>query len=145
MNGRQGICCVAIVLVLATAGCGKSRPALGQVTGKVTLQGEPVEGAAVMFVPQAGGRTATGVTNAAGEYRLTTFDPEDGALVGRCNVAISKQVISGATADDQGLSGPPGPGGVVKRSLLPEQLASPKDSGLTAEVKPGPNRCDFEL
>jgi len=42
----------------------------------------PVAGAAVAFSPLAGGRRATGVTDAEGRFRLTTFRPGDGAVLG---------------------------------------------------------------
>ncbi len=149
MNHPRGVgkrlAAVCAVGLLTLGGCGKGRPELGQVAGRVTLDGKPLAGAVVMFFPLAGGRTASGTTDAQGEYRLTTFGPDDGALLGAAAVTISKQVVTGATADDHGLSGPPVPGSIHTQSVLPERLAWPKESGLTADVKPGKNRCDFEL
>ncbi len=141
----QAVIALGFACLLAVAGCGKHRPEMGQVAGRVTLDGTPVDRAVVMFLPQAGGRPAVGTTDADGEYRLTTLAADDGARIGHCAVTISKRETTGVTADPQGLSGPVGREGIRTQSFLPERFASPKDSGLTAEVKPGENRCNFEL
>lgn len=52
--------------VVAFVGCGRSD--LGQVTGRVTLDGEPLAGAFVEFVPTGGeGSSSSGRTNERGE------------------------------------------------------------------------------
>ena len=60
----------SLLLVLALTGCGSDdTPPLGEVTGKITLDGQPLEGVIVLCKPEIG-RVATGTTNAAGEYEL---------------------------------------------------------------------------
>jgi len=79
------------VLALANAGCGRSADKPIPVKGTVTLDGKPVPLAAVTFVPQkAGGRAAHGVTNRSGEFELTTYKPNDGALEGGYQVTVTK-------------------------------------------------------
>lgn len=53
------------------------------VTGVVTLNGAPLEGVAVSFVPDGSGQSAVGVTDASGKYSLTTRMKDDGAVIGR--------------------------------------------------------------
>lgn len=73
---------LAAALLLAPAGCGPRRPPTVAVAGRVVRGGSPVAGAAVTFAPLAGGRPATGVTDAEGRFRLTTFRAGDGAVLG---------------------------------------------------------------
>jgi hypothetical protein len=84
---RSG-CLAAFALVPFLVGCGGVRPA--KVTGILTLNGQPVEGATVQFVPvKEGGRPATGLTKADGGFSLTTFEDQDGALPGEYKVVIT--------------------------------------------------------
>jgi hypothetical protein len=83
----------ALALALAVAGvsCGGG-PKLHTVKGTVKLDGEPVPGATVTFIPDttksSGGRQATGVTDDSGAFRLETFKPGDGAMAGEYKVAV---------------------------------------------------------
>lgn len=81
-----GACCVA--------GCsgGPERPETYPVTGTVTLDGKPVEGATVVFVPKekGKGRAATGVTDSNGKYSLGTFASGDGVIPGQYLVKVTK-------------------------------------------------------
>ena len=104
-----------------------------------------VAGAAVTFMPHAGGRPATGVTDAEGRYRLTTISSDDGALLGSYSVSIAKTEMPAASADKFGLSGAAAPQSGKPHQLLPVRYARAEDSGLTREVKPGSNEFDFDL
>jgi len=58
-------------------GCGGSTSTVATVpvTGTVTLDGKPVEGAAVSFAPKTKGcRAAFGRTDASGKFKLTTVN-----------------------------------------------------------------------
>jgi hypothetical protein len=77
----------ALALGLALSGCGGARPV--KVSGTVTLNGQPVEGAMVQFVPvKEGGRPATGTTGADGSFSLTTVENHDGAMPGEYKVVV---------------------------------------------------------
>jgi hypothetical protein len=56
----------------------------------VTYRGRPVAGAAVAFLAQGVSRPASGDTNDSGEFRLTTFEPNDGAVAGAHTVTVTK-------------------------------------------------------
>jgi len=74
-------------MAFVVAGCG-NRPS--KVTGTVTLDGTPVEGATVTFIPVDGkARSASGSTSADGTFELTTFKDKDGALPGDYKVTVS--------------------------------------------------------
>ena len=77
---------VAVALLAAT-GCG-GRPV--GIKGKITLDGQPLAGATVEFVPEGDGRTAVGITDKEGKFSLSTYKPGDGALRGDYKVVIKK-------------------------------------------------------
>ncbi len=134
-----------LLLFVALLGCGgPARPPMAKVTGVVLVDGNPIEGAAVMFVPTAGGRPALGSTNAAGEFELMTFETGDGALVGEHQVTITKKEIAGVVSED-GLSGSVQPGGIQETWLVPERYSQAATSGLTANVAAGMKPLEFKL
>jgi hypothetical protein len=120
-------------------------------TGTVLLQGSPVEGANVAFVPQdaATGRVAVGRTDAQGRFQLATSQQASGALPGSYKVKISKEVSEGGMSAEESQAyfqktGQPPPPATVK-DLLPAKYKNADSSGLTAEVKSGSNDFKFEL
>jgi hypothetical protein len=141
------------ILVLI-AGCGSNGPAMVKVRGIVTLDGKPVEDAAVGFAPQNGDRPATGTTDASGHFTLTTFAPGDGAIVGTHTVTVSKIRSSGQQVDASTvpagsnampLSGPTAPGAIKIQWVVPPKYADPKTSGFTVDVKRGMEPVTLEL
>lgn len=124
-----------VVLSIATIGCGSSGPATGEVTGKVTIDGQPIEGASIEFIP-ADGRPSTGVTDASGAYELMFTNDAKGALLGSHQVRITT-----ARAGDGGEG--VGPTLEARDELLPAKYHD--ESELTAEVVAGKNTFDFDL
>ena len=93
------------LLVLSLCGCSGSseEKTVYEVTGTVTFGGGPVAKATVMFSPLDKQPVATGITDAKGVYRLTTYDSFDGAAAGKYDVLISKVAVaksSGQPAHD---------------------------------------------
>ncbi|MCH5372786.1 MAG: carboxypeptidase-like regulatory domain-containing protein [Planctomycetes bacterium] len=78
---------VCSFVCLASAGCGPKGPELGTVTGQVTMDGQPLANVLVTFVPEQGGRAATGTTDADGRYQLMYID-RLGALPGKHRVSV---------------------------------------------------------
>ena len=75
-------CLLALVFVIGPAfgGCsGTRRPPTYPVTGTVIMQGKPVAGAAITFVPTGEGEAASAITDSAGKYALSTWAAGDGA------------------------------------------------------------------
>ena len=85
----RGVHLVAL-LGLVLSGCGGRGTA--PVQGVVTLDGTPVAGATVLFMPdgQDGSRPASGFTSSDGTFRLTTYQADDGALPGKYRVVVQK-------------------------------------------------------
>ncbi len=80
------------VLSLLFTGCGYRRPAQVKTTGTVTLDGEPVANAALMFIPDSG-RPASGNTNTNGEFQVSSFGGNDGLPAGNYRVTATKLVL----------------------------------------------------
>jgi hypothetical protein len=97
MQRRNGFsfAVLAALLLLAGSGCGSGRPKLYKVTGKVTLDGQPLGGAVVQFMPAdpaSGLEMARGTTGADGVYNLTTYNTNDGAMEGDYRILVTKSV-----------------------------------------------------
>lgn len=151
------------LVVLSTAilgglltGCGGTdRPQMAPVTGRVTYQGKPVAGADVSFMSPASPRVAAGRTNSEGQYKLSTFNTGDGAVLGEHVVTISKAApTTGAgtmSADNPGADYDKAMKEAAKAkpkvdSELPAKYADPKESGLTRSVIAGDiNSFNFDL
>lgn len=111
-------CCVLSTLV----GCGGNAD-LAPATGVVTLDGEPMAEAKVMLHPIDGGpRNSYGTTNAKGEFKLSTFGMNDGALIGRHVVTVTK-----VDTKDQ-------------PQFAPNELASKGYGGASYEAMMGPGK-----
>ncbi len=77
--------------VLTLVGCGGSGVDTIPVTGTVTLDGTPVPGAQLVFVPADGaGQAASGITDDQGKYSLNCSAGQ-GALAGKYNVIVTKK------------------------------------------------------
>ena len=113
------------------AGCGgPEHPEVGRVNGVVTLDGQPLPEATVMFQP-TNGRASIATTDSAGRYSLIYLDGVPGALLGAHTVVIRTEIPG---EDGQ----PP-----IAKEKLPKKYH--EQTELTAEVKPGSNRFDFEF
>ena len=148
----------ALLLFVAGCGGGAERPEIAPVSGRVTYQGQSVEGAKVTFRTEGSPRVGTGITNADGEYKLTTFDTNDGAVVGEHRVTIAKFEQEAASAESEGYD-PENPGAAYgqqmmsaasgkdkRESQLPAKYADPATTPLTRTVVAGEeNVFNFEL
>lgn len=141
------------LLLTAAIGCGSQpddRLETAPVSVEVKYNGTPVSEAVVTFSNQTDSPPAYGVTNASGVAMLSTFESNDGAILGEHSVAIIKQEFGNKSqeapqeSDDYvpspGASPPP-----VIKDLLPKKFSQATTSGLTANVKKGPNEFTFDL
>ena len=80
---------------LSTIGCGSSKQPLVPVSGVVTLNGKPIDGARVFFEPESTGDvlnvgpSSYAVTDEQGRYSLETMDGDEGAVIAHHRVTIS--------------------------------------------------------
>ncbi|WP_437203070.1 hypothetical protein [Planctomicrobium sp. SH664] len=120
---RLGLASMATALLLA--GCGGGDVELGAVHGKITLDGQPLKHASVVFVPETG-RAAMGGTDENGEYKLAYSATASGALVGPMTVEIRAGNPDG-----------------TRKEPVPSKYNT--QSELRTEVKPGDNEINFDL
>ena len=117
-------------------GCGPGRVS---VSGEVTLDSQPLADAQVLFQPVSGGRPATGKTDAAGKFTLSTDKPGDGVAPGDYQVAVTAVSISYARPTD---------GSEYSEKTTwraPKTYADPKTSGLKASVTNDNKTFKFDL
>lgn len=119
---------LAFGLLLTTIGCGSGgEKGVARATGTITLDGAPVPNVLVTFTPQADasspspGKSATGQTDAQGKFSLSTYNIDDGAVIGSHVVMVS--------ADSAEV-------------VLPGRLPS---NPFVLEVKSGSNNFDIQL
>lgn len=143
MNRRSLVFCLPIVAVgLALVGCTSQGPEMADVSGTVTLDGAPVEGAGVVFTPEAGGLPANATTDASGKFSLE-------AMVGSNAVAVTKtREVGGAApaADMEEGASPENMGENAQLEyLVPKKYGLAKTSGLKFDVKKGMDAVSLEL
>ncbi|MCG6156417.1 carboxypeptidase-like regulatory domain-containing protein [Rubinisphaera margarita] len=108
---------------------------MSSVSGTVTLDGQPLEGATVTFIP-AEGRSSTGVTDASGNYTLKYSADRDGAVPGQHQVTITtERALSGGEGDQPLVE--------AREELLPPKYHS--ETELTADVSSGSDTENFDL
>jgi hypothetical protein len=141
---------VFAMFALLVVGCGPSQR-LGNVSGTVTYQGEPIKNGAIVFeVP--GARPATGKIVDGQITEVTTFEKGDGVPVGMANISVT------ATDAPEG-SAAPGPNstdpgtqtdmsnymGMGAESIIPPHYNDPASSGLSWDIKAGDNTLTLDL
>lgn len=127
-----GFCALAI-------GCGGTEgPEVADVSGYVTMDGEPLAGAQIQFVPQnvEEGRPSWGRTDEEGYYVLDYSSAKSGAVVGEHIVRIN---TGGDTEEDEYGNVTSGP----RRETVPAKYNV--NSTLTRTVDRGTNEINFEL
>ena len=115
-----------VLLVMSFAGCGKTGAELAPVTGRITLDGRPLENADILFQPDGSKPPSACRTGADGRYDL----------------AYKRGVMGGTLGSN-----------TVRITISPDAVANPPniparyntESGLTKEVKSGPNEFNFDL
>lgn len=124
--------------ILTVAGCGEARPTgveLAEVSGQITLNGQPLSKAVVRFQPTSGAGTySAAVTDADGTYSLRFNRRFDGAIVGSHRVIITTGDES--AEDDLGRPSP-------ASEILPAVYH--RESKLIRDVNSGENEIDFAL
>lgn len=140
---RQPMPHLLVAVAVLAAGCGTG---LVTVSGTVTLDGSPVAGAKVTFIPTGDGIPASGTTDAAGRYELAIGSGRLGVPPGRYAVTVSKLKVStlapgeaksvadAATAGEVETESTPDGLVQVIEHVVPRRYADPATSGLEADV-----------
>ena len=132
----------AAIVSLCVLGCGGQSPR-GEVHGTLRSGDEPLANVLVTFVPErsdsSGGARSAGVTDTAGQYRLTGEDGRPGAIVGRHRVTLQDMAIYAAERSADGM--------IV--TMPPERVSraygDPLRTPLVVEVAEGDQSLDLEL
>ena len=133
-----------VAALVSVAGCG-GEPDMAQVTGEVlTKDGQPCEGALVVFHPQSEAQVndpkPVATTDSNGRFALTTHELNDGALPGEYGVTVVWN-----KAESEGKMSLTGEGGGVTDQLQ-GRYGDPRNPKLTATVVPGgPNEFKFQV
>lgn len=117
-------------LAILITGCGGS---MVNVQGTVTLNGKPLPNVNVTYEDAVKQIRASGVTDAAGKYRLSTQTKDDGAPPGTYQVAV----IQPGPADSSQTA--------PQARLFPEKYERIETSGLTKTVQSASNNYDIQL
>lgn len=137
-------CMLLVSLVGGSVGCSrqfedkwsKSRPPVFKAVGSVTWNGEPAAGAVVTLHSKSHSLAASGKTDAAGKFMLTTWRHGDGAVAGDHNVTISAWEVRGHD----------GEGNPIEVPVMPAKYEQPETSELTATIaERGENVLVFEV
>ncbi len=137
---RTSFACLA--LFVAFAGCGgePAGPTLAPVSGTVKIKGQPAAGVDVNFHGDKAPRAATGRTDANGNYQLTMFKANDGAIPGKNMVTIT--VPSESVSMDQMMAGKAPP----PKITVPPEYSNPTATPFSYEVKAGKNEgANFDV
>lgn len=127
------------LLGVVACGCGgDGRPSLVKVEGTVTLNGEPLGGAKLGFIPVDQGdygRASRATSNADGTFVVGTYAKDDGMPRGQYTVVVEKTEYVDELPDGFNIEDPEANTVSVKmKRFLPEHYGNPRDSGLTVEV-----------
>lgn len=127
-----------LMLLVSVVGCGGSDadPNLVQVSGSVTLSGQPVKSGVVGFVGDGGKSVFSGEIE-DGQYTLKAGQAAPGALPGNYRVSI-RAWESEPTMDAEGK---PVPG----KESIPKKYFETATSGLEATVAEDGGEIDFDL
>lgn len=141
-----------LCVLMLTTGCGSDTPQLVPVSGSVTLDGQPLAGATVIFHPQvaAGGDTSTqviesrAITADDGTFKLINIhDGSKGAMTGHHKVTVTKLVMKDGTVippdTDLAILGP------NVKEVVPQLYTDTTKTTLTAEIADGGSEIFLDL
>ena len=124
---------VASALLVAVLGCGSGNtaPVNGRVKFKDGGDVSALAGHTVSFETDGDKMSGYGDIQADGTFKVTTFSPDDGALLGKHRISVTPPA--------------PPPDGPLPKPVIHAKYGDLNSSGLTAEIKPGTNNVELEL
>ena len=132
------------MLALVCLGCGDGS-SLVSVTGKVTLDGEPLPGADVSFRPNGKGETAYATTAQDGSFSLQTIRQKPGAAPGTYRVTVSKVESPEYEGKSDTMPIDLDPRKYQSTWLTPKRYSNPETSGFKVRVTEGMAPVELEL
>lgn len=123
-------------------GCGTGE-SVTPVTGTVTVDGQPLDGASISFLPEAGTKAGVGgsaKSDSSGKYSVKTAKGSDGLPPGKYTITVTKSELKDPSLAEGG--------GVTEADLIhyvPKKYNSPETSGLSTTVDTSPHTFDIKL
>jgi hypothetical protein len=143
----------ALLALVAVAGCSSSGPgSFAHVSGVVTLNGAPVEGAKVTFVSttEMEGQKArySTTTDSSGKYMIAGWGKQPGIPPGMYKVTVTKLVMKGGKAPtpEEGFDSLQLEMSGTGKNELPKEYAEESSTKLSATLDTGKNKdVNFDL
>ena len=96
---RFGLLVLTTMCMVGCGGSGIEEMKVAYVSGKVTMNGEPVTSGRIMFYPTVeegsksgkAGKPAQGTVSSDGSFELSTYGSNDGAVVGTHQVTVMEE------------------------------------------------------
>jgi hypothetical protein len=126
---------LALLAVVLVASCDRG-PRTGEVSGKVSYDGKPLESGAINFFPSDGTTPTAGGIIKDGKYAVAKVS------AGKYKVTISGSQIVGQKKLYDTPNSPTAP---ITIDPLPEKYKDWNKTELTLDVKPGLNEKNWEL
>lgn len=139
-----------VSLCITSAGCGAGdewtakRPKVYRAQGVVKLDDKPLDEATVIYHSQSNDVSAQGVTDKNGNFKLTTYDANDGAVEGKHKVVITKRTYEKRktkydSPEESSIA-------LIPKELLPIKYSLPTTTTVEVEVSgKGTNNATIEL
>ncbi|MFH1920920.1 MAG: carboxypeptidase-like regulatory domain-containing protein [Planctomycetota bacterium] len=146
MTNRTPLTLLMLLVCVVFSGCSEGGPPpleVYPVTGTVRLDGEPIGGVSIAFVPDGGaGGGGFAVSDDAGKFSLKSNDQRDGVPAGKYRVLFTKMTMPDGSPIPEGEMA----ADVGAENSLPEIYNDPGSTSITADVKAGENPpLEFDL
>jgi hypothetical protein len=140
-------------LTLLLAGCGGNEFSVAPVRGTVLCEGQPVPPGTITFAPVAAkegaipGKVATGQVTADGKFVLTTYEKDDGAIIGSHVVSYAPHQAGEGQEVEEGDEGTTPAATTATAKPRPKGKRPPCQVGgqAKAEVAAGENDLKIDL
>ena len=117
------------LVIALVAGCGDGRPSRVPVSGRVLIDGQPLESGNIR-VHAAANRAASGKIEADGRFTLSTYEFGDGVVVGQHPVTVTGSKLLNSQ---------------TMRWYAPKKYASGESSGLTLDISEPTDAAEINL
>ena len=140
-----------LISALAVLGCGGAPgEKLVPVGGKLLIDGQPLDGVEVSFIPEMSkknSRGGSGVTDATGAFTVTDLDQNlPGLAPGKYSLAYSRRRLPDGSAGPKPEAGKPVDPGIIRVETLPAHLTIPNPKVPASQVEiPAAGNTNLEL
>lgn len=117
-----------LILAFVAVGCGGGKETLVPVEGKLLVDGQPLDGVVVTFIPDVkiNRRGGSGTTGPTGVFEVTDLDQNlPGLPAGKYTVAYSRKRLPDGSAAAEPVEGKPADPGIIQVETFPAHLLAP--------------------